>query len=88
MKNKLLKTTGAILISTFFIAMAFGSGDSSTKSESSTKEPEKISCMVCSKDLTNDYNRIAPNGKGYYCTPCYKQTMREVHDDIRAQGYD
>lgn len=88
MKNKFLKITGAILISAFFVGMAFGSGESDNKSENSNKQPEKISCMVCGKDLTNDHNRIAPNGNGYYCTPCYKQTMRQVHDDIRAQGYD
>lgn len=88
MRNKFVKTTGAILISVFFIAMAFGSGDSKSKSENSNTPPQKISCLVCGKDLTNDHNRIAPNGDHYYCTPCYKQTMRNVHEEIRAEGYD
>lgn len=55
-----------------------------------TNEPKKkINCMVCGKDLTDDYNRIAPNGHdAYYCTPCYQATMRQVHKDIQAEGYN
>lgn len=59
-------------------------------SKASTSKPqEKISCMVCGKDLTDDYNRIAPNGNGnYYCTPCYQATMRDIHQDMKAEGYN
>ncbi|WP_129582976.1 hypothetical protein [Flavobacterium cyanobacteriorum] len=44
--------------------------------------------MSCSKDLTDDYNRINPNGTGYFCTLCYQKTMKGIHDDMRAEGYN
>ena len=77
----------------FLIFMWANKCDSDLKRKTetnTTSEPKKkISCMVCGKDLTDDYNRISPNGNGnYYCTPCYKQTMRDVHESIQAQGYD
>lgn len=57
--------------------------------ETANEPKKKIMCMVCDKDLTDDYNRIAPNGHdAYYCTPCYKATMRDVHESIQAEGYD
>lgn len=49
---------------------------------------QKIHCIICDKDLTDDYNRISPNGGAYYCTPCYKATMRQVRENIRSEGYD
>ncbi|GAA4776808.1 hypothetical protein GCM10023230_29970 [Flavobacterium hankyongi] len=59
------------------------------EAETNTEPKKKINCMVCGKDLTEDYNRISPNGNGnYYCTPCYKATMRDVHREIQAEGYD
>ncbi len=59
------------------------------EANTNNQSQNKITCMVCGKDLTDDYNRISPNGNGnYYCTPCYKATMRNVHEEIQAEGYD
>lgn len=55
--------------------------------ENANKPKEKIFCINCGKDLTDDYNRIRPSGAGYYCTPCYQQTMRHIHAEMRAEGY-
>lgn len=79
MKNKLW-TGICVIVLIFFYASKC---EEAVKDDSSSKPKEKISCIICSKDLTNDYNRISPNGKGYYCTPCYKQTMRDVNSDIK-----
>lgn len=63
----------------------------SKKTESEKSIPtkvEKIACMTCGKDLTNDYNRmLTPSGNAWWCTPCYQATMNEVYDDMEAKGY-
>ena len=87
MKNTILTILGALCF-IFFLAHQCDKSIQKEYTEEAKKPKEEIHCLVCSKDLTNDYNRIAPNGDAYYCTPCYKQTMREVHEIIRAEGYD
>ena len=47
----------------------------------------KIHCWRCGIDLTNTYNRIETDDNKYECTPCYEQTMKEIHDEMRAKGY-
>jgi len=45
-------------------------------------------CYVCNKDLTNDPARIDPLANGnYYCTPCYRKTMREINQQLKYEGY-
>lgn len=78
-----------VLFVTFFIAHQCDKASQREYEQKANEPKPEIHCIVCSKDLTNDYNRISPNGNGnYYCTPCYKATMRQVHEDIRAEGYD
>src|ERR1700761_7754890 len=50
---------------------------------------EKIVCWRCGKDLTNDHNRIETsfNPERWECTPCYEATMKEVHDEMKSEGY-
>jgi len=73
-----------LVIGGYMLTGLFGSDDSK-----STKTTTKsISCLVCGKDLTNDYNRISPNGNNYYyCTLCYRKTMREINEKLKAEGY-
>ncbi|MGQ2985356.1 hypothetical protein [Flavobacterium sp.] len=88
MKNTLY-TIVCIVIVLFVVAHQCDKSMQREYQEKANEPKQEIHCMVCGKDLTDDYNRISPNGNGnYYCTPCYKQTMREVHEDIRAEGYD
>lgn len=87
MRNKLAGLL-FVLFFAFFLAHQCDKASQREQAKEAEQPKEEIHCMVCSKDLTNDYNRIAPNGNGYYCTPCYKQTMREVHENIQAEGYD
>lgn len=58
------------------------------KEPSAKEKAKEVHCAKCNKDLTKDYNRIAPTGKEYYCTPCYKQMMRGIHEEMRFEGYD
>ena len=86
---KIFVRIALVLAVLFFLADQCDRKISKEGQEKASQPKEHIECMVCGKDLTNDYNRIAPNGNSnYYCTPCYKQTMREVHEDIQAEGYD
>lgn len=64
--------------------------ENNKKLEIEASKPKKeIFCMTCRKNLTNDYNRMEPlNNGNFYCTPCYKSTMRDVREEIRAEGYD
>lgn len=67
----------------------FGGPNESKTESSSTVKKEEIHCLVCSKDLTNDFNRISPNGNGnYYCTLCYQETKRQINRELRAEGYN
>lgn len=86
-KNKYLKTIGSTLIVGAFLFFAFGSDDS--KSEKTNEPKKKINCMMCGKDLTDDYNRISPNfNDNYYCTaPCYQKLKSDVSDDLESEGY-
>lgn len=49
-------------------------------------QTEEKHCKKCYKDLTNDRNRIYSNG-GYYCTPCWKRTQREIQQELKYEGY-
>lgn len=68
----------------FYNVTNMGSSDTSTASE----PKEEIHCIVCSKDLTDDFHRIQPNGEGYFCMPCYQKAMKGIHDDMRTEGYN
>jgi hypothetical protein len=87
MKNTVY-TIVCVLIVLFALANQCDKSSRKDSLERANQPKEEIHCLLCGKNLTDDYNRIAPNGNNYYCTPCYKQTMREVHEDIQAQGYD
>lgn len=90
MKNNYLKTIGSTLIVGAFTLLSFGSGESeSNENSSSASEPnKKVTCAMCGKDLTDDLNRISPNGGSYYCySPCYQKLKGEVSDDLEAEGY-
>ena len=91
MKKQYLKTIGSTLIVGAFLFLALGSDPpKSENNASSSNEPEKkINCMMCGKDLTNDYNRISPNSNdNYFCTaPCYQKLKSDVSDDLESQGY-
>lgn len=55
---------------------------------SSTNAPEeKKSCWRCGKDLSNTVQYIETDSKKYACTPCYETTMREIKDEMSAEGY-
>lgn len=84
MKN----TIGYILVAIFLVYLLADKCDKDLRDKVNSEPKKQISCMVCGKDLTDDYNRIAPNGHdAYYCTPCYKATMRDVNESIKAEGY-
>jgi hypothetical protein len=88
MKNKIITVLCALFM-IFFIAHKCDKAIQKENEQEVTEPKKEIHCMVCGKDLTDDYNRISPNFNGnYYCTPCYEQTMREVHEDMQAEGYD
>lgn len=87
--KKWMYIIGAIIFTIFQVYRCEVRAKNKASKASTSKPKEKISCMVCSKDLTDDYNRIAPNGNGnYYCTPCYQATMRDIHEDMKAEGYN
>ena len=75
----------AVLLGLAFIADRVNEFSSSSSSSHKKKE---IHCIVCNKDLTDTHHRIAPNGNGnYYCTLCYRKTMREINRELSAEGY-
>jgi hypothetical protein len=63
--------------------------DNSNPSTSVSQPVEKINCWRCGKDLTNDVNRIETsfNPAKWECTPCYEATQKEIHDEMKAEGY-
>lgn len=85
--KKTLQVIGIIFFTIFFWAYKCDRQTQKESLEEANKPKEKISCIMCGKDLTDDYNRICPNGKGYFCTPCYEKTMRGVNSDIQSEGY-
>ena len=72
----------------FFIAHQCDKSIQKDRAEQTNEPNEVIHCVSCNKDLTNDYNRINPNGTGYFCTLCYQKTMKGIHDDMRTEGYN
>jgi hypothetical protein len=87
MKKNLIKTICSTLIIVSFLFIALASGETESNS-SENKQVEKINCAMCGKDLTNDFNRICPNGGAYYCTAqCYQKLKKEVSDDLESEGY-
>ena len=88
MKKKVFRIS-SILIASVFVLMAWSSGSDDSKIEESTKPQEKISCYVCGEDLTNEINKIEPMSTPgtWYCTPCYKSTMKDINDQLDIEGY-
>lgn len=75
---------GSLLLITTLIE-----GNRTNNSSPVSNQKKEIHCMVCNKNLTDDYNRISPNGNGnYYCTLCYQKTKREINRELWAEGYD
>ena len=84
-KEKQIRIALASIIGIVFIAMFFFSHKAPPVVEVNKKE---IHCVVCGKNLTDDYNRIYANENSYYCTLCYEKTMKDIHDEMRAEGYN
>lgn len=80
-----MKKTLIVVAILFFIAYQCDKKWQKFTSDTENQTEEKH-CKRCSKDLTNDVNRIYSNG-GYYCTPCWKTTQREIQQELKYEGY-
>lgn len=76
-----MKKVLLVVVVLFFIAHQCDTGGFN----SSDSHEEKY-CKHCNKDLTNDVNRVYSN-EGYYCTPCWRATQREIQQELKYQDY-
>ncbi|WP_286926195.1 hypothetical protein [Flavobacterium sp. UBA4197] len=74
-----------------FVAFAFIgitlSHSGKKKSVTPVTETEKINCVLCGIDLTDTNNRIQPNGKAYFCMPCYHKMLDDGSNTSSESSY-
>ena len=88
MKSNRKKSTAIFISVLLILILSAGCNHSDNSSQTSNTTVEKIYCWSCGADLSKTYNYIETSPGKYECTLCYDKTMRDIHDEMKAEGYN
>ena len=78
---------GILIVVVGYLMINNKSSQNNQRNSNTSTPPEKKICWSCGKDLSNTVDWIETDPKKYECTVCYEKTMREIKDDMTAEGY-